>query len=141
MRQAISFITIGVRDLDMMKNFYREKFKWTPIKDSDGIVFFKVNGFIFALFPEEELAKDIGISNNGEGFKRMAFAINFRSEKEVDDVFNDLEQKGVKIIKRPGKVFWGGYSGYIADVEDNYWEFAFNPFLELDANGNVAAHQ
>ena len=56
-------------------------------------------------------------------------------------MFDDLEKKGVKIIKRPGKVFWGGYSGYIADVEDNYWEIAFNPFLELDADGSVVTHK
>jgi catechol 2,3-dioxygenase-like lactoylglutathione lyase family enzyme len=141
MKQALNFLTIGVTDLDKMKNFYVEKFNWKTLKDSDGIVFFKLNGFILGLFPAEELAEDIGIKNDGEGFKRFALAINCRSEKEVDSMFEDLKQKGVKIIKQPGKVFWGGYSGYIADVEDNYWEIAYNPFLELDAVGSVVTHK
>jgi len=141
MNQVLNFLTIGVNDLDKMKNFYVEKFNWVTLKDSDGIVFFKLNGFILALFPLEELAEDIGIRNDGKGFKRVAFAINCRSEKEVDMMFEELEQKGVKIVKQPGKVFWGGYSGYIADVEDNYWEIAYNPFLELDAGGSVITHK
>jgi predicted enzyme related to lactoylglutathione lyase len=140
MNQALNFVTIGANDLDKMKNFYLEKFGWKPLKDSDGIVFFKLNGFILAIFPANELADDIGISNDGSGFKRVTFSINCKSEKEVDEAFKELKQNGVKIVKQPGKVFWGGYSGYIADVEDNYWELAYNPFLELDAAGNVVTH-
>ena len=140
MKQQLHFVTIGVNDLEKMKNFYIEKFGWNPLKDSDGIVFFKLNGFIFALFPSSELAADIGISEDGSGFKRMAFAINCKSEKAVNEMFDAFEKNGVKIVKHPGKVFWGGYSGYIADAEDNYWEIAYNPFLQFDADGNVLSH-
>jgi catechol 2,3-dioxygenase-like lactoylglutathione lyase family enzyme len=132
MQQRLSFLTIGVNDLEQMKNFYIEKFGWQPMKDNDGIVFFKLNGFILGLFPANELAEDIGISQDGSGFKRITTAINFSSEKEVDDVFAEMQQKGVRIIKAPAKVFWGGYSGYIADIENNYWEFAFNPFIKFE---------
>ena len=56
-------------------------------------------------------------------------------------MFEDFKNKGVKIIKAPEKVFWGGYRGYVADIENNYWEFAFNPFLKLDEDGNVSEHE
>ena len=141
MKQQISFLTIGVNDLGKMKNFYKEKFEWTTIKDSDGIAFFKLNGFILGLFPVNELAEDAGVPQDGQGFKRFALAINFNSEEEVNKAFDELRHKGVKIIKEPEKVFWGGYRGYIADIEDNYWEFAYNPFLELDKEGNVITHK
>lgn len=140
MKQRLSFLTIGVNDLELMKNFYIEKFGWQPMKDSDGIVFFKLNGFILGLYRANELAEDIGIQQDGGGFKRMTMAINFSSEKEINDVFAELKQKGVRIVKPPAKVFWGGYSGYVADVENNYWEFAYNPFLSMDENGNVREH-
>ena len=132
MQQRLSFLTIGVNDLEKMKNFYVEKFGWQTMSDNDGIVFFKLNGFVLGLYPADALAEDIGVPQDGSGFKRITTAINFSSEKEVDDVFAELEKKGVRIVKPPAKVFWGGYSGYIADIEDNYWEFAFNPFLETD---------
>ncbi len=141
MQQRITFFTIGVSDLDAMKNFYEEKFGWKTMKDSDGIVFFKMNGFIFGLFPKEELAEDIGVKNKEIDFKQFAMAINLNSEKEVDDLFTDFKKKGVKIIKAPEKVFWGGYRGYVADIENNYWEFAYNPFLKLDNEGNVDSHE
>lgn len=140
MRQSISFFTIGVNNLDAMKHFYKEQFGWEPVKDNDGIVFFKLNGFILGLFSAEELAEDIGILPEGEGFKRFTLAINMRSEEEVDNAFANLKEKGVTIVKAPEKVFWGGYRGYIADIENNYWEIAYNPFLVLDDNHNVVTH-
>ena len=43
-----------------------------------------------------------------------------------------LAAKGVKVLKQPEKVFWGGYSSYIADPDENLWEIAYNPFLPLE---------
>lgn len=141
MKQRISYFTIGVNNLNAMKEFYIHKFGWTPMKDSDGIVFFKLNGFIFGLYPKHELAEDIGVKDDGVGFKNFTLAINMNSESEIDELFEKFKSNGVKIIKSPEKVFWGGYRGYVADVENNYWEFAYNPFLSLDTEGNVIEHQ
>jgi catechol 2,3-dioxygenase-like lactoylglutathione lyase family enzyme len=141
MDQRLNFITIGAEDLEKLKQFYIDKFDWTPIKDDSGIVFFKLNGFILSLFPSKELAADAGIEQDGKGFKRFTLSVNYRSEDEVNRVFETLRDRGVTIIKSPQKVFWGGYSGYIMDIEHNLWEIAYNPFLELDAAGGVIAHQ
>ena len=138
--QRLTFLTLGVENLEKMKDFYVEKFGWTTLKDNDGIVFFKLNGIILGLYPNQELAADIKISEEGTGFKKFTLAINFRSEKEVDEAFHYLKEKNVSILKNPEKVFWGGYSGYIKDIENNIWEIAFNPFLELDEKGNVLHH-
>jgi len=136
--QRLSFVTIGVSDLEASKNFYIEKFGWLPIdRESDGILFFQMNGLIFALFPVNELAADAGIVNNGAGFKRFTLAINCFSELEVDEIFASFGRNGVKIVKAPEKAFWGGYSGYARDNDQNLWEFAFNPFIQLDVNGNI----
>ena len=54
------------------------------------------------------------------------------SEAAVDCVIAELEAKGARIIKQPQKVFWGGYSSYIADHDGNLWEMAYNPYLPLD---------
>lgn len=132
MDQRLTFITLGVSDLPAMSAWYRENFGWNPFKDEDGICFFQLNGIVLALYPAHELAEDIGIPEDGSGFKRFTCSINFRSEAEVDRVTKDLESKGVRIIRHPEKVFWGGYRGYIADPEDNYWELAWNPFLNIE---------
>ena len=64
-------------------------------------------------------------------------AYNAASKGEVDQLIADLRSKGVSIVKEPQDVFWGGYSSYIADVDGHLWEIAWNPFLNMDANGNV----
>jgi hypothetical protein len=134
MKQAIHFITIGVQNLEAMKKFYKDVFGWEQSNEDEGIVFFKVGGLIFALFPEDELIKDIGNNRltTPKGFKGITTSINFRSEEEVDLAFQNLIDKGAVPVKTPHKVFWGGYSGYVADIENNHWELAFNPFIELN---------
>lgn len=141
MDQRLTFVTLGVNDLAAMTQFYTEQFGWTPMKEMDSIVFFKLNGTILGLFPESALAADIGIPNDGGGFKRFTMAVNYATEQEVDAVFGRLSRNGVRVVKAPEKVFWGGYSGYVADIENNYWEIACNPFLEMDDAGNVLTHK
>ena len=141
MKQVLHFITLGVKDLESVKKFYVEKFGWTPLKDGNGIVFFKLNGFILSLFPENELAEDAGVPSGRSGFKGFTLSVNFASEQEVDQAFAQLKNKGVSIIKKPQKVFWGGYSGYVEDIEHNLWELVFNPYLVLDKNGSVKTHK
>ena len=141
MDQRLNFITLGVNNLAAMKEFYTLKFGWKPMNDDPGIVFFRLNGFILALYPKGELADDIGIKGDGFGFKGLSLSINFTSEKEVETVYENLTDNGVRGIRKPEKVFWGGFRGYVADPEDNYWELAFNPYLDLDENGNVASQE
>ena len=140
MKQILSFLTLGVHDIIRMKEFYEEKFGWTYLKDTGGIVFFKLNGLILGLYPSHELAEDVGVVDDGKGFKRFTLAINFKSEAEVDKAVDELRAKGVRILKEPQKVFWGGYHAYVEDIENNYWELAFNPFVVFDKDGNIESH-
>ncbi len=141
MKQLTHFITIGVNDLDKVRQFYVDKFNWQPLNDSKDIVFFKLNGFILSLFPAGELAKDASVPGDRSGFKGFTLSINLNSEEEVNDAFRELRSKGVNIIKEPQKAFWGGYSGYIEDIEHNLWELAYNPFLVLNKDGSVITHK
>ncbi len=141
MDQRLTFITLGVKDIKLMADFYKEKFGWQPQKEMDDIVFFKMNGFILALYPSQELANDAQIPNDGKGWKQISFSINFNSTDEVNSEIERLRNAGVRVLKEPQSVFWGGYNAYIEDPESNLWEFAYNPFLEMDKQGNVLLHQ
>ncbi len=133
MEQRLTLITLGVRNLQRAREFYQNVFGWQPTEsDSEGIVFFQLNGMQLALFPQESLADDAGVSPEGSGFKKFSLAYNVRSEQEVDELVAQLEEKGATVVKRPEKVFWGGYSSYISDPDDNLWEIAYNPFLLPD---------
>ena len=131
-------ITLGVTDLSATTSFYEQHFGWTKTAASnDDIVFYQLNGLQLALYPVDKLAEDAQLPGAGIGFKGFSLAYNTRSESEVDALFDGFLQAGVRIVKSPEKVFWGGYSGYIADPDGHLWEIAYNPFLPLDEKGNV----
>lgn len=138
MEQRLTLITLGVRNLQRSRDFYQNIFGWQPMESSnESIVFYQLNGIQLALFPQESLADDAGVEADGKGFRGFSLAYNVRSEKEVDKLVASLEAKGVTVLKQPQKVFWGGYSSYITDPDNNLWEIAYNPFLPVDEKGNV----
>jgi hypothetical protein len=124
---------LGVKNLDTSIDFYENKFGWkrSPMS-SENIVFFDLNGIHLSLYNCKALAEDATVDAAGSGFKGFTLSHNVGSEKEVGDLINDLRDKGITIVKEPQKVFWGGYSSYIADPDGNLWEIAFNPFLKME---------
>ncbi len=93
---------------------------------------------MLGLYPIEEFKKEVdGLELAKQGTNRMTIAYLCATEKGVDDLFAQFEKQNVNILKQPEKVFWGGYSGYIADPDGNLWEIAYNPFIELDELGNL----
>lgn len=137
MKQHLHIITLGVSDLEASKKFYSETLGWKIARPQEGVAFFQAGGAVLALFPREELAKDALISPEGHGLAQFSLAYNARSEAEVDAIISDLKSRGVKIVKEPQKVFWGGYSSYFADPDGYLWEVAYNPFFPFDENGNL----
>ncbi|MGK7397858.1 MAG: VOC family protein [Candidatus Cyclobacteriaceae bacterium M3_2C_046] len=128
--QRLTIITLGVRDLKIARDFYQYKFGWQPSDHSnENIIFFELNDIQLALFSRSDLAADARVGSEGEGFKSFTLSYNTRSESEVDQLMGQLKDKGVRVVKEPEKVHWGGYSGYIADPDGNLWEIAFNPYL------------
>lgn len=132
MEQHINYITLGVADLAESRRFYREVFGWQETADSnENIAFFQAgNALLLALFGKAALAHDAQIPEQSSGFPRFTLAHNVGSEAEVDALFAGFAAKNANIIKAPQKVFWGGYSGYLADPDGFLWEIAFNPFLQ-----------
>lgn len=137
MKQHLHIITLGVQDLETSKNFYAETLGWTIARPQEGVAFFQAGGVVLVLFPRDELAKDATVDADGHGFAGISLAHNANSETEVDEIIGDLRSKGVKIVKEPQKVFWGGYSSYFADPDGFLWEVAYNPFFPFDDRGNL----
>ena len=132
MEQHINYITLGVADLAESRRFYRDVFGWQETANSnENIAFFQAgNALLLALFGKAALARDAQIPEQSSGFPRFTLAHNVGSEAEVDALFAGFAAKNANIIKAPQKVFWGGYSGYLADPDGFLWEIAFNPFLQ-----------
>jgi catechol 2,3-dioxygenase-like lactoylglutathione lyase family enzyme len=138
MNQHLHLVTLGVQNFEASKRFYTEILGWKLSSSSgDDVAFFQAGGVVFTIYPREKLAEDALVSPEGQGFSGITLAYNAQSEAEVDEVIRDLKSKGVKILKEPQKVFWGGYNSYFADPDGYCWEVAYNPFFVFDENGNL----
>jgi Lactoylglutathione lyase and related lyases len=135
----INVICLGVRDIVKARAFYRDGLGFTTPsrEDNPEVVFFSNGGTKLELYPLEGLAKDINESSppaTGNGFGGITLAFNAKTGEEVDAIFAKIEDLGGKIAKRPEKALWGGYSGYIQDLDGYYWEIAYWDGWRFDSN-------
>lgn len=129
----ISLVTLGVEDLARSTAFY-EDLGWANTRASQAsVTFLQGHSIVLGLFGRSSLAEDAGIEIEPAGFRGVALAVNLIDQAAVDQYFDHAIACGAKPVKRPEKVFWGGYSGYFADPDGHLWEVAHNPFFELDA--------
>ncbi len=137
MRQKLSLITLGVKDLQRALDLYQRGLGWKRSGSGDDVAFFPMGGIVLALYPRDKLAEDATVSASGSGFSGIALAHNTKSQEEVDKVLRTVERIDGKIVKPAEKVFWGGYSGYFADPDGHLWEVAWNPHWQFDNNDNL----
>lgn len=135
--QRISIVTLGVSDPVKSRAFF-ERLGWRrSVKGAEGIAFFQVGGIVLALYSRDELAKDAGVDSGGGGFGGITLAYNARGREEVDTVLAEAVAAGATLRKPAQEAFWGGYSGYFADLDGYLWEVAWNPSFPIDSAGNI----
>tara|TARA_B100002019_G_C21012454_1_gene470700 strand:- start:299 stop:703 length:405 start_codon:yes stop_codon:yes gene_type:complete len=129
-KPKVSLVTLGVRDVDRARAFY-ECLGWTASSDQGKIAFFELEGVVLGLFGWDDLADDAGLpTSHGSGFRGQSLAHNEPSPQDVDRVFQEFLEAGATVVKHPGQAPWGGYSGYVADLDGHLWEIAHNPFSD-----------
>jgi len=131
MRAKLSVVTLGVRDLARARRFY-ESLGWSCGDPDPGseVCFFPLDGVVLALFGWDSLASDAALAPVAQtsGFRGIALAHNEPSEADVDRAYERFLAAGATVIKRPAATAWGGYSGYVTDLDGHLWELAHNPF-------------
>lgn len=140
MKPRISMITLGVRNLAASVKFYEEGLGFPRMESAPEVAFFTLNGTWLGLYGRDALAEDATVSAEGHGFESFSLAHNVQSEVEVDEVIAQAIEAGATLVKKPRKVFWGGYSGYFKDPDGHLWEVAHNPHFWIGPpDSNVAA--
>ncbi len=139
MEPRISIITLGVSDLERSYEFYTSLGFPTSRKPDSGIIFFKTGGVCLALYPFDELAKDVSpdFKPNRPEFSGITLAHNTKEKSEVDVILQLAEKAGGKVEKSAQDVFWGGYSGYFSDPDGYLWEVAYGDCWEFNEDGSL----
>lgn len=127
MEPRLSFVTLGVADLERSIRFYTEVLGLTRLNDHADVAFFELGRTWLALYPRHLLAADAGVPDDGAGFARFALAHNVRTEGEVDELLAQVAAGGARIVKPAERAEWGGRTGYFADPDGFLWEVAWNP--------------
>ncbi|MBA3720824.1 MAG: VOC family protein [Parachlamydiaceae bacterium] len=138
MKPRINMITLGVKDIARSRDFYEKGLGWKASSMSnENFVVISLNGIVLCLYQEELLAEDALQKKCPLGFRGVTVSQNVTSKAEVNQVLEHAKAIGAKIVKPAQEVFWGGYSGYFADPDDNLWEVAWNPYWPIKENGFV----
>ncbi len=134
MKSRISFLTLGVDDLERALRFYRDGLGLATQGivgtefEYGAVAFFELEtGLQLALWPRASLARDAGVALGPPSATEFALAHNVDSRDEVDAVLEQARQAGAKITRPAGETFWGGYAGYFQDPDGHLWEVAWNP--------------
>jgi predicted lactoylglutathione lyase len=136
MRQRVSLITLGVRDLSRAREFY-EALGWeTGAAPGDDVAFFQAGDMVVALWDRAKLAEDSAVEDGG-GWGGTTLALNLGSPAEVDAAIEEARAAGATIGREPAETFWGGYSGVMIDPDGHPWEIAHNPQWTLTEDGGV----
>lgn len=127
MEPRISFVTLGVRDLERATAFYAGVLGLPRRPTPPGVAFFEMGRTWLALYPRRDLAADAGVDDDGGAFAGFSLAHNVRSAPEVDGLLAEVARGGGRILKAGHRTDWGGYTGYFADPDGFLWEVAWNP--------------
>lgn len=134
MKPRVSFITLGVDDLDRAVQFYRDGLGLeTPgiigtEFEHGAVAFFDMQpGLKLALWPRASLAHDVQIPQGPRSVTEFALAHNVADKDEVDQVMQQASAAGAQVVKSARDTFWGGYAGYFQDPDGHLWEVAWNP--------------
>lgn len=133
----LTLVTLGVTDVARATRFYEAIGLKRSSASNDEVSFFEAGGVALALFARDDLAKDAGVSADGNGFRALSLAWNCGSDQEVDEAVGRMLAAGARSVKTPAPTFWGGYAGYAEDPDGHLWEVAHNPHWPFDADGRM----
>src|SRR5688572_31566447 len=104
MRQRVSLVTLGVRDLGRARRFYAALGWETGAAPDDDVVFFQAGDMILALWDRARLAEDSCVEDAG-GWGGVTLALNFGSSEEVDAATEEARVAGATIGREPAETF------------------------------------
>lgn len=132
----LSFVTLGVEDLDQATRFY-QALGW-PLSSGSvagDVSFFRTAGGLLALWSVKNMAAEHDIKDRAiSRFRGTELAMNLDSPEQVDEALSTAAAAGGKLVKAGRRTDWG-YHGYFADLDGHVWEVAFNPGFPIGPDG------
>lgn len=133
--QRVTMVTLAVADISVSRAYYTALGWAEAAGGNEKIAFFKLRGLFLALYSKDAMTEDIGMPIIERTTGAITLATNYETPAQVDAAFVAALAAGAVKVTKPEKVFWGGYSGMVADPDGHLWEYAHNPFWSFDDDG------
>jgi uncharacterized protein len=132
----LSIATLGVRDMDALRSFYRT-LGWPELPNGDNSwTGFLLGGVLLALFPMSDLTAEAAPDSPvPTGWSGVTLACTVDTRNGVDSTFEAAVTAGATPVAAATDRPWGGRSAFIADPEGNRWEITWSPRARYDARG------
>ncbi len=136
--QAVSLITVGVRDLPAAIRFY-EALGWTRTAAGkyDQTAFFQLQGQVLALYPMHDLLREQNMQNAMPEPGGITLALHVQDKADVWSVYQRFMDAGGTSLRVPSEMPSGAVSCYVADPDGNPWEISWVPQFHIDEDGGL----
>lgn len=126
----ISYVTLGVRDVEAATTFYADVLAFQLIKRLADASFFAMGDLRFALYQRDRLVADAGVDfspRHDSPPGALTLSINVASATHVDAMLAAVERGGGRITRPAHTTAWEVYAGFFTDPEGFLWEVVWNP--------------
>ena len=134
----VSFVTLAVRNVPRMAEFYRQ-FGWPEsATNSEHHVAFQTGGAILGLYGAEHYEQDLGAAPPPGAFRGFTLAINLEGPEEVDRVYDVIRSaEGATVHGAPQDLSFGGRGFVFSDPEGNIWDVIWTEGTDFDERGGL----
>jgi catechol 2,3-dioxygenase-like lactoylglutathione lyase family enzyme len=138
MPARVTFVTLVVRDLQRMADFFRALGWPESERRGPGHVAFRCGGAVFALAQASLVVEDLGAPPPPGAFKGVVFTVNVDAPDEVDRAFEAVKDvDGALILTEPHDLFLGTRGFTFRDPEDNVWDVIWTEGTTFDDRGGL----
>ncbi|MDR1744415.1 MAG: VOC family protein, partial [Planctomycetota bacterium] len=136
--QAVSLITVGVRDMADSIRFY-EALGWHRAAQNkyDQTAFFQLQGQVLALYPIRDQLREQNMPEASPAPGGITLALHVQDKADVWAVYQRFMDAGGKSLRQPVEMPSGAVTSYVADPDGNPWEISWVPQFRIDEEGGL----
>ena len=136
---TLSTITLGVRDVEVSRQFYVDGLGFRSILDLPGDISFVQAGpgLLLALWDAAQMPSEYGDVAHGPSAPPMSLGHTVASPDDVRLLYAAGLAAGATSVSEPVARDWGGVSACVADPDGFRWDFVYNPNLRIDPDGTI----
>ncbi|MFF2447406.1 VOC family protein [Neobacillus sp. NPDC058068] len=120
--KKLNDICLFVPNVEEAVQFYTDKMGFELVRRQPGYVQFDFQGTSLTLWQEDGVYRAIQKEYLGGEGNHFMLAIKVPSLEDVDQLYEELVNRGVECISPPETYQWGSRAVYFRDLNKNIWE-------------------